>query len=95
MMDVQSFTKPIIERAMYFKFKRTYRMRDAFNRVTLAVGIVVHRIDAPAIAGSVMVCMKDPVHDGIAHVHIGGAHSDFCPKNTAAVGKLASAHSAK
>ena len=46
------FQKPLIERPMVFKFKRTQRVRDPLNRVTLTMRIIVSRIDTPLITGT-------------------------------------------
>ena len=62
---------------MVFKFQRAQGMRDAFQRIRHAMGIVVHRIDAPRVARAVMGCVQNAIHDGVAHEHIAGGHIDF------------------
>ena len=47
--------EPVVERAMVLEFERADRMRDAFDRIALAVRPVVHRIDAPLVAGAMMM----------------------------------------
>ena len=43
----------------------------------LAVREVVHRIDAPLVAGAVMLGVQDAVHHRVAHVQIGRGHVDL------------------
>ena len=40
------------------------------NRIRLTVREVIHRVDAPLVAGAVMLRMQDAVHDRIAHIQI-------------------------
>ena len=50
----QFVEQPVIERPVILEFQRADRMRDAFDRVRLAMGIVVARIDRPFVAGARM-----------------------------------------
>ena len=50
-------------------------MRNAFDGVALAVGPVVHGINAPGIAGAVVGRVHDAVHDGVAQIDVGAAMS--------------------
>ena len=43
----QLVEQPFVERPVVLEFQRADRMRNAFNGVRLAVGIVVARIDRP------------------------------------------------
>ena len=54
---------------------------DLFNRITLAMGKVVHRINTPLIASAVVVGVLDAVHEGVAHMHVRGSHINFSPKH--------------
>jgi len=67
-------------------------MSDLLNGITLSVGIVIHRVNAPCIAGTVMFGMNDPVHQGVPHKHVGMAHVYFGTKHPAAVGKFTVPH---
>src|SRR5436309_192995 len=51
---------------MVLEFQRADRMGNALNRVGLAVGPVVHRVDAPFVAGAVVLRVQDAVHDRVA-----------------------------
>ena len=52
------------------KFKRTNRMGNLLDCIRLPMGKIVHRINTPFIAGSVMMGMLDTIHQGIAQMHI-------------------------
>ena len=74
-------------------FLRTERMRDAFHRIILTVGPVVHRVYAPLVTGAVVGCVHDAVHDRVAHDDIGMGHIDLGAQDAAAFRKLAILHS--
>ena len=60
-------------------------MRDVFNCIALTVSKVIHGIDAPLVAGAMVVGMFDSVNDRITHVHILMRHVDLRPKNLLSV----------
>src|SRR5438445_3714211 len=68
------------------------RVRDALDRVGLAVGPVVDRVDAPLIARALVRGLADPVHDGIAQVDVARRHVDLRAQRLAALVELAAAH---
>ena len=80
---------------MVLELQRADRMRDALDRVGLAVRIVVARIDRPFVAGARMVRMQDPVQHGIAQIDVAGGHVDFRAQDTRAVWKLTGLHAAE
>ncbi len=80
---------------MIFEFQRADRMRDAFDGIGLAMGIVVARIDAPLVAGARMMRMQDAVEHGIAQVDVAGGHVDLGPQHARAVLELARPHAAE
>ena len=59
------------------------------------MGVVVHGVDAPVIAGAVMLGMTDAVQHGIAHIHVGRRHVNLGPQHVGAIGKLAGPHPAE
>ena len=83
---------PVIQRAVGFKFERAQRVGDAFDGVGNAVGVVVHRVDAPFVAGVVVVGAANAVDDGVAHVYIARGHVNFQTQGFAAVWERAVAH---
>ena len=70
-------------------------MGNALQGVGKGVGIVVHRIDAPLIAGAVMGGPADAVDRGVAHIEVGRCHINLGPQHMGAVGKLSGAHPAE
>ena len=77
---------------MVFELERADGVRDALDGIRLAMREVVHRIDAPFVAGAVMLGVQDAVHHGIAQVEIGRRHIDFRPQNARAIGEFAGSH---
>jgi len=67
-------------------------MGDALNRIALPMREIVHRVDAPGIAGAVVRGVQNTVHDRVAHVHIRRAHVNFRAQCAAAIGEFAGAH---
>ena len=68
-------------------------MGDAFDRITLAVREVVHRIDAPLPTRAVVRrFMDDAIHDRVAQVDIAGGHIDLGAQHARAVGEFAFTH---
>ena len=86
------FDVPVVERPVVFELQRADGMRDAFDGVGLPVREVVHRIDAPLVAGAVMLGVQDAVHHRVAHVEVGRGHVDLGPQGARAVGKFAGLH---
>ena len=77
MINAKLVAEPIVQRPVIFKLERTDRMRNGLDRIALTVSPIVHRIDAPLIAGSMMVRMEDAVHHRIAQVDIRSRHVDL------------------
>ena len=75
---------------MVLELERAERVRNLLDRVGLAVREIVHRIDAPVIAGAMMSRMQDAIHDRVAHVEVSGRHVDLGAKHFAAVWELPS-----
>ena len=91
-IDAERVEIPVVERPMVFVFERAERVRDALDGIGLAVRPVVHRIDAPGVAGALMRGLADPVHDRIAQVDVAGRHVDLGAQHARAVRELAGAH---
>ena len=91
-IDAKGSTEPIVQRAMVFEFKCADRMRDAFDGIALSMCPVVHWIDAPSIACTMMMSMHDAIQDGIPKVQVGCAHIDFRAKRSLPVHELAILH---
>ena len=67
-------------------------MRDAFDGIGNAMRVVVHRVDAPFVAGVVVMGAADAVDDGVAHIDVARSHIDFQAQGFTAVWKLAVFH---
>src|SRR3989442_14668531 len=57
--------------------------------------IVVHRIDAPGVAGPMMRLMPDAIENRIAHIDVRRGHVDLRTQDMSAVRKLPFPHAAK
>ena len=77
---------------MVFELQRADGMGDAFQRVGDAMGVVVHRVDAPLVTGANMVRAADAVDGWVAHVHIGRSHVDLGAQHHRAIGELTVPH---
>ena len=84
--------QPVVERPMVLELERAERMRDPLERVRQRVRVVVHRIDAPRVAGPMVRGVADPVERRVAHVEVGRRHVDLRAQHVRAVGELARAH---
>jgi hypothetical protein len=84
--------EPVVERPVVLELVRAERVRDALDGVALAVRPVVHRVDAPLVAGPVMRRVQDAVHHRIAQVQVRRRHVDLGPQHARAVRELALPH---
>ena len=80
---------------MILELQRADAVRDVLDRVGLAVGKVVGRIDTPGVAGTRMMRVQDAIKHRVAQIHVARRHVDLGAQNAGAVGKLAGAHAAE
>ena len=90
--DAQLLDIPAVERLVVGELQRAHGVGDILDGIGLAVGVVVHGIDAPLVAGAVVRGVQDAVHDGIAHIQVGRRHVDFGAQHAGAVRELALLH---
>ncbi len=90
--NVERLDEPVVERAVHVEFERADRVGDLLDRVALAVGEVVHRVDAPLVTRAVVFGVDDAVHDRVAEEHVGMRHVDLGAQHLRPVGELAAAH---
>ena len=64
-------------------------MGHAFNVVAQTMSKVIHRIDAPGIAGMMMLGVPDAVKQWIAQPNVWRGHVDLSAKSAGPVWKLA------
>ena len=67
-------------------------MRDVLISVAERMRIVVHGIDAPRAACSIMVFVHNAINNRIAHIQVWAGHVYFGAKRLLAVSKLAVFH---
>ena len=91
----QVLDEPVIERPVILEFERAERMGDALDRVRLAVGEVVARIDVPFGAGARVAGVEDAVEHRVAEIDVAGRHVDLGAEHARAVRELAGAHAAR
>jgi hypothetical protein len=65
---------------------------DVLDSVGLPVGIVIGRVDAPAVAGAGVGGAQDPIEHRVAHIDVAGRHVDLGAQDLVTVGKSAVAH---
>ena len=68
---------PVVQTTVILELKRAQGMRNAFQRIADAVGEVVHRVDAPIVAGLVVFGELNAVQHRIAHHNKRRRHVDF------------------
>ena len=91
----QLLVEPVVQRAMVLELERADRVRDVLDRVRHAVRPVVGRVEAPRVAGAVVVRVPDPVHGRVAQVDVGRVHVDLRAQDMRAVRVLAGLHLAQ
>ena len=77
---------------MHLEFKRAQAVGDAFDAVRLTVCKVVHGVNAPRIARSMVGRKFDAVHQRVSHVHVGVGHVNLGSEHHAAFKVLALPH---
>ncbi len=87
--------RPVVEGALVFELQRADAVGDVLQRVLDGVREGVHGVDAPAVAGVVVLGMLDAVDGRVAQVDVGAGHADLGAQHHAAVRMLAGAHLAK
>ena len=95
MVNAELLAIPVIERPMVLELEGAQRVRHAFDRIALAVRPVIHRVDAPLVAGALVVQVADPIHRRIAQVEVGVRHVDLGAQHLRAVGELTGFHAAE
>ena len=86
---------PVVELAVRLELERADRVGHPLDGVLERVGLVVHRVDAPGVAGAVVVRVADPVEERIPHDHVGVRHVDARAQHRGAVRELARPHAAQ
>ena len=88
----QSRQHPVVPGPLVFELERADAVRDLFERILDRMGVGVHRIDAPFVAGVVVRGTPDPVDRRVAHVDVGAGHVDLGTQHHRAVQVLGVPH---
>ena len=94
-IDAEGLDEPVIQRSVHVELKGTDGVCDVLYGVALSVGIVVHRVDAPLVSGSVVMCVFDAVHQRVTEHHIRMCHIYLGTKHFLSVGVFTVAHLAE
>ena len=86
---------PVVQRAVAVELERAQRVGDALDGVALTVRPVVGGVDAPLVAGAVVVLVADAVHHRVAQLHVLVLHVGLGAQHVRAVGQVAGAHAAE
>ncbi len=89
------FDHPVVQGTMVFVFQRTQGMGNAFKRVLNRMSKIVHGVNAPFCALTVMLDISDAVDNGVAHIEIAGSKVYLCAESVASFGELAVFHALK
>ena len=90
--QVEVFENPVVERTVDLELQRADAVGDAFDVIAQAMGEIVHRIDAPFVAGMMMFRVANPVQHRVAHPDVRRRHVDLRLQRPRAVGELAVLH---
>ena len=91
----QVVEQPVVEGALIFKLQRADGVGDVLQRVLNRVREGVHRVDAPLVAGVVVLCMAHAVDSGVTQVDVGRSHVDLGAQHGSAIGQQAGLHVGK
>lgn len=67
----QVVQEPLVKGPVTLKLKGADGMGDSLDGIRLAMGVVIHGIDAPGIPHMGVGGVENPVHDRIAEIHVG------------------------
>ena len=86
---------PVVQRAVVLELEAAHTVGDALDGVLDGVGKVVHRVDAPLIALTVMLGVLDAVDGRVTQIHVGAGEVDFSAEGLFALLELACTHPAE
>ncbi len=86
---------PVVQDPVVLVLHGADGMGDALQGVGQGMGVIVHGIDAPGVAGAVMALVLDAVQDRVPQIQVGGGHVDLGPEGPGAVRKLPGPHPLK
>jgi len=83
---------PVVERSVVFELKSAEGMGDLFYGVRETMGVVIHGVNTPRIACSMVMDIHDSVNNRITHIKIGRCHINLCTQDMAAFCKISVFH---
>ena len=86
---------PVVQRTMVLELKAAHAVGNALDSVLNGVCEVVHRVDAPLVALTVMLGVLNTVDGRVTHVHVGACEVDLCTQGLLALLELTSTHPAE
>ena len=90
--DADVVQHPVVQTTVVLELQGTQRVGNAFQRIADAVGEVVHRVDAPLVAGLMMLSELNAVQHRIAHHDERRRHIDLRAQAGLALFEAAAAH---
>ena len=94
-IDAQRLDEPVVQRTVHVELQGADGVGDVLDGVALAVGVVVHRVDAPLVARAVMVRELDAVQQRVAEHHVRMGHVDLRAEDLLPFRVLAGLHLAE
>ena len=94
-VDVHMVEHPIVEFAVVLELQGAERVRHPLQGIAQAVREVVHRIDAPSVAGAVVRRVANAIEHRVAHHEVRRGHVDLGAQHLLAIAELAGAHAAE
>ena len=91
-INAQGLDEPVVEGPVDIEFQGADAVGDVLYGVALAVGEVVHGVDAPLVTGTVMMRKLDAVKERVTEHHVGMGHVYLCAEHLFAFGILAGLH---
>ena len=88
----EGLDEPVVQRPVHIELEGTDGVGDSLYGITLSVGIVVHRVDAPFVSGAVVMRMLDTVQKRIAEHHVGMGHVNLGTEDFLSISVFAVTH---
>ena len=83
---------PVVQGPVILIFQRAQRMGDPLQCVLNGMCKVIHGIDAPFVALTMMLYIADSVQHGVPHVEVAGGQIDLGTKGIFSLRKLSGTH---
>ena len=90
--EVERLEHPVVERPVDLELERANGMGDALQIIADRMGVIVHRVQAPTVAGPVVRGVADAVQGRVPQMDVRRRHVDARPQGAGAVRKLALPH---